>query len=91
MCIRDRCNVSEGDVLYFNVSDDGNSTNRTVTVTPGDMTKGGLFEQNLSLYQAPPGICGDVNDDGWILPDDAFKVWDVAIGVRPESILQCCP
>jgi len=27
------CNVSEGDVLYFNVSDNGNSTNRTVTVT----------------------------------------------------------
>ena len=85
--ITSSCNVSEGDVLYFNVSDDGNSTNRTVTVTSQNMTEGGLFEQNLSLYQAPPGKCGDVDNDGYITGGDATKVWDVACHVSPPSIL----
>ena len=33
------------------------------------------------------GICGDVNGDGYITGGDATKVWDVACGVQPESIL----
>jgi len=82
------CNVGEGDVLYFNVSDDGNSTNRTVTVTLQNMTEGGLFEQNLSLYQAPPGKCGDAADeDGYITVYDAKQVWRVAGHVIPPSAL----
>ena len=83
------CNVSEGDVLYFNVSDDGNSTNRTVTVTSQNMTDGGLFEQNLSLYQAPPGICGDVNEDGKIRTNDVTTLLDY-VGKVPGASLNCC-
>ena len=74
--ITSSCNVSEGDVLYFSASDNGNSTNRTVTVTSQNMTDGGLFEQNLSLYQAPPGICGDVNEDGKIRTNDVTTLLD---------------
>ena len=59
--ITSSCNVSEGDVLYFNASDNGNSTNRTVTVTSQNMTDGGLFEQNLTIPVPQVGICGDVD------------------------------
>jgi len=61
-------NVSEGNALYFNASDDGNSINRTVTVTSGNMTDGGLFEQNLTIKV---GICGDVNCDGYVTGYDS--------------------
>ena len=61
-------NVSEGDVLYFNASDDGNSIDRTVTVTSGNMADGGLFEQNLTIKV---GICGDVNCDGYVTGYDS--------------------
>ena len=73
--ITSSCNVSEGDVLYFNVSDNGNSTNRTVTVTSQNMTDGGLFEQNLTIQLPQVGICGDVNDDGEIDMADVMTLW----------------
>jgi len=60
--------VSASDVLNFSASDDGNSTNRTVTVTLWNMTDGGLFEQNLTIQK---GICGDVNRDGYVTGYDS--------------------
>ena len=67
-------NVSEGNALYFNASDDGNSIDRTVTVTSGNMTEGGLFEQNLTIQSPQVGICGDCDafpgittNDGWLI------------------------
>ena len=66
-------NVSEGDVLYFNASDDGNSINSTVTVTSENMTEGGLFEQNLTIKV---GICGDVIGPGATPPDGEITVYD---------------
>ena len=73
--ITSSCNVSAGDVLYFNASDNGNSTNCTVTVTSENMTDGGLFEQNLTIQLPQVGICGDVNDDGEIDMTDVMTLW----------------
>ena len=70
--ITSSCNVSAGDMLNFSASDDGNSANRTVTITPKNMTDGGLFEQNLTIQV---GICGDVNDDGVIDMADVMTLW----------------
>ena len=70
--ITSSCNVSEGDMLNFSASDNGNSTNRTVT--PKNMTDGGLFEQNLTIVVQPQGICGDVNDDGEIDMTDVMTL-----------------
>jgi len=62
--IMSSCNVSASDVLNFSASDNGNSTNRTVTVTPGNVTEGGLFEQNLTI---PSGEQPDlVISDVWV-------------------------
>jgi len=60
--ITSSCNVSASDVLNFSASDDGNSTNRTVTVTPKNMTDGGLFEQNLTISsgEQPDLVISDV-------------------------------
>ncbi|RJS85156.1 hypothetical protein CW713_01760 [Methanophagales archaeon] len=85
--ITSSCNVSAGDVLNFSASDDGNSANRTATVTSQNMTEGGLFEQNLTIVVQPQRICGDVDNDGYITGGDATKVWDVACHVSPPSIL----
>jgi len=73
--ITSSCNVSAGDVLYFNASDNGNSTNCSVTVTSENMTDGGLFEQNLAIQLPQVGICGDVNDDGEIDMADVMTLW----------------
>jgi len=59
--ITSSCNVSAYDVLNFSADDGVNSSEPyEVTVTPGDMTDGGLFEQNLTIVVQPPGKCGDV-------------------------------
>jgi len=79
------CNVSEGDVLYFNVSDDGNSANRTVTAILGNMTEGGLFEQNLTI---PSGEQPDlVISDIWVCwPDNCTICYNITnIGVGPAG------
>jgi len=87
--ITSSCNVSEGDVLYFNVSDDGNSTNRTVTVTLENMTDGGLFEQNLTIQLPQLGICGDVDGSGKVGMADYFLLVDYIAevpGREPENM-----
>jgi|LGVF01.2.fsa_nt_gb hypothetical protein len=42
-------NVSAGNVLRFNASDNGNSKQFNHSVTSDNMANGGLFEQNISL------------------------------------------
>ena len=84
--ITSSCNVSEGDVLYFNASDGGNSINRTVTVTSENMTEGGLFEQNLTIKV---GICGDVDGSGRVDMADYFLLVDYIAevpGREPENM-----
>jgi len=90
--ITSSCNVSASDMLNFSASDDGNSTNRTVTVTPGNMTEGGLFEQNLTIPAPQVGICGDVNDDGEIDMTDVMTLWyDFADYPYPGAyVVNCC-
>jgi len=66
--ITSSCNVSASDMLNFSASDNGNSTDRTVTITPKNMTEGGMFEQNLTIQK---GICGDVNRDGYVTGYDS--------------------
>ena len=51
--ITSSCNISEGDVLRLNASDGVNSCSYEVTVTSGNMTEGGMFEQNLTLPVSP--------------------------------------
>jgi len=87
--ITSSCNVSAGDMLNFSASDDGNSANRTVTITPKNMTDGGLFEQNLTIQV---GICGDVNDDGVIDMADVMTLWyDFADYPYPGAyVVNCC-
>ena len=72
--ITSSCNVSAGDVIYFNASDNGNSTNCTVTVTLQNMTDGGLFEQNLTIPSQQAGICGDVTGDGKVRVGDGRRI-----------------
>jgi len=86
--ITSSCNVSEGDVLYFNVSDNGNSTNRTVTVTSQNMTDGGLFEQNLTIpvaVEQPDLVISDV----WVCwPDNCticYNITNIGNGTAPAG------
>jgi C1A family cysteine protease len=71
--ITSSCNISAGDVLRFNASDNGNSTNCTVTVTQENITDGGLFEQNFSLQK---GMCGDVDGSERVDMADYFLLVD---------------
>ena len=83
-------NVSEGDVLYFNASDDGNSINRTVTVTSENMTEGGLFEQNLTIQPPHVGICGDCDAFPGITTNDGWLIFmNVTFPGDPRYALQC--
>jgi len=83
------CNVSAGDVLYFNASDNGKSTNCSVTVTSQNMTDGGLFEQNLTIQLPQVGICGDVTGDGSInMGDYALLVNNVSYPGNPTYNLK---
>ena len=83
--ITSSCNVSEGDVLNFSASDNGNSTNCTVTVTSQNMTEGGLFEQNLTI---PSGEQPDlVISDVWVCwPDNCttcYNITNIGNGTAP--------
>jgi len=87
--ITSSCNVRASDMLNFNASDDGNSTNRTVTVTPKNMTDGGLFEQNLTIPVPQVGICGDVDGSGKVGMADYFLLVDYiaeVLGREPENM-----
>ena len=72
--ITSSCNVSEGDVLNFSADDGVNSSDlHEVMVEQGNMTEGGLFEQNLTIQK---GICGDVIGPGATPPDGEITVYD---------------
>ena len=86
--ITSSCNVSAGDVLYFNASDNGNSTNCTVTVTSQNMTDGGLFEQNLTIpvaVEQPDLVISDV----WVCwPDNCticYNITNIGNGTAPAG------
>jgi hypothetical protein len=63
-------NVSAGNVLNFNVS----NNEFDHPVTQGEMDAGG-FEQNVTIECGPVGICGDVDGDGIITMGDVGLLW----------------
>jgi len=90
--ITSSCNVSASDVLNFSASDDDNSTNRTVTVTPKNMTDGGLFEQNLTIQLPQVGICGDCDAFPGVTTNDGWLIFmNVTFPGDPRYALQCAP
>ncbi len=79
--------VNASDVLRFHVSDNGNSVEFNVTVTGGNMTDGGLFEQNITI---PVG--GDVDlkiNDVWVCwPDNCticYNITNTGKGTAPAG------
>ncbi|RLJ03551.1 MAG: hypothetical protein DRP08_03420, partial [Candidatus Aenigmatarchaeota archaeon] len=83
--ITSSCNVSAYDVLNFSADDGVNSTDPyEVMVTPGDMTEGGLFEQNLTIPLGAPDL---VISDVWVCwPDNCTICYNITnIGVGPAG------
>jgi len=80
-------NVSAGNILRFNVSD--NEFNHPVTQEELDA---GDFEQNATIECEPAGICGDVNDDGDVDMTDVMTLWyDIADYPTPGAYeVNCC-
>ncbi len=63
-------NVSTGDVLHFNVS----NNEFDHPVTQGEMDAGG-FEQNVTIECGPAGICGDVDGKNGVTMFDGRQIW----------------
>ncbi|KAF5426643.1 hypothetical protein C5S39_14650 [Candidatus Methanophagaceae archaeon] len=69
-------NVSTGNVLNFNGSNNGNSTEFNYTVTHADMCAGG-FEQNITIECGQQqGMCGDVDGSEMVDMADYFLLVD---------------
>ena len=61
--------VNATEILQFNAaSPDGSQSNITNhTVTQDEIASGGIFNFNITLAsEAPPGVCGDTNGDGYV-------------------------
>ena len=69
-------NVSTENVLNFNASNNGNSTEFNHTVTHAEMCAGGLFEQNLTIPSQQAGMCGDVDGSERVDMADYFLLVD---------------
>jgi len=66
-------NISAGNVLRFNASDNkGNTSEFNRTVTAENISNGGLFVLNITVQ--PPGICGDVTGDGNVRVGDGRRI-----------------
>ena len=84
--ITSSCNVSASDVLNFSADDGVNSSDpHEVTVEQGNMTEGGLFEQNLTI---PSGEQPDlVISDIWVCwPDNCticYNITNIGNGTAP--------
>jgi uncharacterized repeat protein (TIGR01451 family) len=75
--ITSSCNVSAGNVLRFNASDNGNSVEFDVPVTGKNMTDGGLFGLNLTI-PAAFGPSDLVISDVWVCwPDNCTLCYNV--------------